>query len=354
MTLPSDPIDFQTMSDARFQQWMLRRVSRTFALTIPQLPATLHRAVANAYLLCRIADTIEDDPALDSAATAYFSERWIQELTQGGDGVDFARALAPLLSDAMLPWEKLLIAQTPRVLAVTRRLSAVQQQALSHCVAMMSRGMARFQRRAGPQGLKDIPEHNDYCYFVAGVVGECLTTLFTEYSPRIMDRKGRLMPLARSFGQGLQMTNILKDLWEDRERGICWLPRSVFEAHGFDLRDLDPSNTHEGFEQGLRDLMALAHGHLRNALEYTLLIPSEETGIRNFCLWAIGMAMLTLRKLHARPDFRSGQDVKISRWAVRGTMLVSRTAASSDRSLRWIFHRLAAPLPPATTCLSDT
>ena len=101
MTLPSDPIDFQTMSDARFQQWMLRRVSRTFALTIPQLPATLHRAVANAYLLCRIADTIEDDPALDSAATAYFSERWIRELTQGGDGVDFARALAPLLSDAM-------------------------------------------------------------------------------------------------------------------------------------------------------------------------------------------------------------------------------------------------------------
>ena len=154
------------------------------------------------------------------------------------------------------------------------------------------------------------------------------------------------MPLARSFGQGLQMTNILKDLWEDRERGICWLPRSVFEARGFDLRTLDSTSVNAGFEQGLRDLIALAHGHLRNALEYTLLIPSEETGIRNFCLWAIGMAMLTLRKLHARPDFRSGQDVKISRWAVRGTMLVSRLTVSSDARLRWIFRRLAAPLPP--------
>ena len=346
MTLPSEQIDFQAMSDAQFQHWMLRGVSRTFALTIPQLPATLHRAVANAYLLCRIADTIEDDPALDNAATAYFSERWIRELTQGGDGVDFARALAPLLSDAMLPWEKLLIAQTPRVLAITRRLSAVQRQALSHCVAVMSRGMAKFQRRAGPQGLKDLSEHNDYCYFVAGVVGECLTTLFAEYSPRIMDHKPRLMSLARSFGQGLQMTNILKDLWEDRARGVCWLPRSVFETHGFDLCGLDSTSADAEFRRGLEDLIALAHGHLRNALEYTLLIPPEETGIRNFCLWAIGMAMLTLRKLHACRDFRSGRDVKISRWAVRGTMLVSRLTASSDARLRWIFHHLAAPLPP--------
>ena len=45
-------------SDDDFQSDMLEQVSRTFALTIPQLPPTLRRVVANAYLLCRIVDTI--------------------------------------------------------------------------------------------------------------------------------------------------------------------------------------------------------------------------------------------------------------------------------------------------------
>ena len=42
----------------------LQQVSRTFALTIPVLPMPLADWVGNAYLLCRIVDTIEDDPAL--------------------------------------------------------------------------------------------------------------------------------------------------------------------------------------------------------------------------------------------------------------------------------------------------
>ena len=35
------------------------------------------------------------------------------------------------------------------------------------------------------------------------------------------------MGFAISFGQGLQMTNILKDVWEDYEIGACWLPREI-------------------------------------------------------------------------------------------------------------------------------
>ena len=39
---------------------LLAKVSRTFALTIPQLPAPLADWVGNAYLICRIAGTIEE------------------------------------------------------------------------------------------------------------------------------------------------------------------------------------------------------------------------------------------------------------------------------------------------------
>jgi len=52
----------QPEDNLRYQSDILERVSRTFALTIPQLPFDLSKVVANAYLLCRIADTIEDDP----------------------------------------------------------------------------------------------------------------------------------------------------------------------------------------------------------------------------------------------------------------------------------------------------
>ena len=47
----------------RFGREVLPAVSRTFALSIRVLPGTLGRAVLTAYLLCRIADTVEDDDA---------------------------------------------------------------------------------------------------------------------------------------------------------------------------------------------------------------------------------------------------------------------------------------------------
>ncbi len=47
-----------------------------------------------------------------------------------------------------------------------------------------------------------------------------------------------LSTLAASFAQGLQMTNILKDVWEDRSRGACWLPQEVFCRHGVDLAQI--------------------------------------------------------------------------------------------------------------------
>jgi farnesyl-diphosphate farnesyltransferase len=56
-------------ADEVYQDQILPRVSRSFALTIPRLPLDLRTPVTNAYLLCRIADTIEDESALSAAQT---------------------------------------------------------------------------------------------------------------------------------------------------------------------------------------------------------------------------------------------------------------------------------------------
>ena len=75
------------------------------------------------------------------------------------------------------------------------------------------------------------------------------------------------------------------------------------------------------------------------------MIPARERGIRKFCLWALGMAVLTLRRIAAQPHFHSGQDVKISRRSVKATVLSTTLAAGSDGALRALFALASSGLP---------
>ena len=341
---PTDTL--AAMSDDALQDHLLQGVSRTFALTIPQLPEGLYRPVANAYLLCRIVDTIEDEACLDSESKRRFCADF-SRVVRGQHAPEALRAaLAPRLSEKTLPAEHELIAVLPRVIAITHGFDTAQREALSTCVEIMSEGMARFQGLDLRQGLATLKDHNDYCYVVAGVVGEMLTRLFCHYSLEIRTHEAELLRLAISFGQGLQMTNILKDLWEDHGRGVSWLPREVFERHGgFALESLQPGQNDPRFLKGYADLIGIAHGHLENALRYTLLIPAHETGIRAFCLWALGMAILTLRKISKHPGFSQSADVKISRRAVKATILTTRLLRASDVGLKTAFKLAGRGVP---------
>jgi farnesyl-diphosphate farnesyltransferase len=174
-----------------------------------------------------------------------------------------------------------------------------------------------------------------------------LTELFCSYSAEVRQHRTELQDLAVSFAQGLQMTNILKDVWEDRSRGACWLPQEVFSRYGIDLERLVPGQADTRFDAGMRELLGVAHVHLRNALSYTLLIPSKETGIRRFCLWAIGLAVLTLRRIAVTPGFTSGSQVKVSHAAVGFTQFSTNVAVRSDWILRRLFDWAAVGVPLA-------
>ncbi len=334
--------------DLAFQARLLQGVSRTFALTIPQLPPPLRAVVGNGYLLCRITDTIEDDAGLSPEQKQGFAERFAA-LAGGGPGAaEFARELHPLLTDSTLPAEHELVRDTERVLGITRHLAPAQQAALGRCVRIMARGMAEHQRPADSrQGVADLAALERYCYVVAGVVGEMLTELFCDYSPAMAARREPMMDLAVSFGAALQMTNILKDVWEDRRRGACWLPRDIFVSNGVDLESISAENRPIGFETAMLELVAHARGHALDGLRYVRLIPPAETGIRRFCLWALGMAVLTLRRVALNPGYRRGSEVKISRRAVRWTALATNAFAANDRVLGWMFAAAARSLPPA-------
>jgi 4,4'-diapophytoene synthase len=351
LTLPPRPdrIDLAPRklwrSDDHFQSEMLEGVSRTFALTIPQLPAALCRVVSNAYLLCRIVDTIEDEPELSGARKNYFCQQFLRALNVARHAEAFSRQLGASLSSHTPAAEHELIRNIPHVIRITRSFSEPEREALQHCVRTMAEGMGQFQLRSEKEGLQSLDDLDQYCYYVAGVVGQMLTRLFCLHSPEIAKNHDGLMALAVSFGQGLQMTNILKDVWEDYQRGACWLPRQVFADEGFDLCNLTTARNRQGFERGVRRLIGISHGHLRNAFAYTLLIPTQETGVRNFCLWAIGLAVLTLRKIDHHLHYTNGSQVKISRLSVKGTIFATRLTVRNNALLKLLFYVAAWRVP---------
>ena len=101
----------------------------------------------------------------------------------------------------------------------------------------------------------------------------------------------------------------------------------------------------QGFEQGMGELIGVARTHLANALRYTLLIPGHEKGIRRFCLWALGMAVLTLNNINNHRNFTQASEVKISRRSVKTATLTTSLFVSKDRMLNRLFNLVAGRLP---------
>ena len=332
-------------ADEDYQSAILVHVSRTFALTIPQLPAGLRETVTSAYLLCRIADTIEDEPTLPAEDKRRFLRQFSDVVGGLAEPAPLAAELAPRLSERTLAHERDLVRNLARVTSTVRGMDRREQAAMQGCIEVMCDGMHYFQRNASLRGLNRLADLDSYCYHVAGVVGEMLTDLFCAQVPEVQQHAVALRRLAPSFGQGLQMTNILKDMWEDRGRGACWLPREIFERHGLALEQITSRQHERAFRDSLQELIGIAHGHLRNALAFTLLIPATQSGIRRFCLWSIGLALLTLRGINDNPRFTAGAQVKVSRRAVMMVRTLCDASARSDWLLRRLFAYAARGLP---------
>jgi len=334
-------------ADADFCREMLPKVSRTFAICIRLLPAGLDHSVLVAYLLCRVADTIEDSVALAPEEKYGLLQDFSGCLESGARGADRLReAFASAASD-----EELLAREADVVLREFGRLPDAQRAAIRPWVQEMSRGMAGFARRKGePDGstahveaLETVDELDRYCYFVAGTVGHLLTDLFRLHADeRDVGRFVRLRELATSFGLGLQLTNIIKDVADDRRRGWSFVPQELCQLAG-----ITPDELHDGRHRAaalrvMHRLILKTKSHLLDALEYSTLLSRRQYGIRLFCLTALYFAVQTL-ELAERDDRLLDPDhkVKISRTDVLHTISMTRLVAPSNRLVRWYFRRLA-------------
>jgi farnesyl-diphosphate farnesyltransferase len=126
---------------------------------------------------------------------------------------------------------------------------------------------------------------------------------------------------------------------------MCWLPQDVFVKYGSDLHGITQADNGQEFQDALGHLIGVARSHLRNALSYTLLIPKHETGLRRFCLWALGMAVLTLRKINNNRAYLNGNEVKITRSSVKATIITTNLLTRSDLLLKLLFNATSRSLP---------
>jgi farnesyl-diphosphate farnesyltransferase len=267
---------------------LLSKTSRTFALAIPLLPEPTRRAVGVAYLLFRVADTFED-------ATTWAREERIDALETFVELLELTPALrhreAKRLSDAWLAKPPVdhegyleLLGELPAVLGQLEELApGVREQVVRHTIRT-TEGMASVVARADERGnlrLASVRELKDYCYIVAGIVGELLTEVFLHDSPTLQAQRAELERLMRSFGEGLQLVNILKDANDDAVDGRVYLPPSVPRAELFALAraDLEDANRYvQALQRGGAPRGFLAFTGLSLVLAFAALDRLEAAG----------------------------------------------------------------------------
>jgi phytoene/squalene synthetase/2-polyprenyl-6-methoxyphenol hydroxylase-like FAD-dependent oxidoreductase len=330
----------------------LAEVSRTFSQPIGMLREELERAVTCGYLLCRIADSIEDHPAVPRELKDGMFAEYIAMLERGASPDPLIRSFEAIPGeDAELSVSR----HVDQVMRVFGELPPRIQGIVARWCGEMARGMNLYtHREAGADGYVALHTTDDlsrYCYFVAGTVGHMLTELFSETLGDALSDEAHaaLVRNAESFGSGLQMVNILKDVTDDRERRWSFIPREACAAVGLSIERLTDPGERRRAHGAVAPIFDLAEERLQSALIYALTIPAECVDIRMFCLLPLCMAAITL--VHARGNdamFTAGADVKVSRMDVARVIKNCTLYAGDDATLKSYYRSLwSAPAPEA-------
>lgn len=209
---------------------LTKRVSRSFYLSLRLLPPAVRPSVSLAYLLARASDTIADSVSSPPA------ER-IEQLRV------LTTTRKVTLAMPTNPSESELLRGIPALMQLLD--ASPDRDAIGTVWALIREGqifdVARFP---SPDPLPP-GELERYVYLVAGSVGEFWTDVCFRHVPDFSTAAPEEMrTLGRSFGEGLQRVNILRDRHSDRDQGRIYVPEARFEA--------ELANAREGLAAGRR------------------------------------------------------------------------------------------------------
>jgi farnesyl-diphosphate farnesyltransferase len=330
---------------------VLPGVSRSFALSLRILPATLRLPLGVTYLVARAADTIADTRVLPPRERLA-ALRGLREALRDGDTPPPSLTLPAAADHARA--ERALLAHLPAVLAAYRMLPSADR-ARSHGVLLsltlaMVEALERFppEMAARVGALETRADLDRYTYLNAGCVGEFWTDTVMAHRPRCAGWDlSRMRASGVRFGQGLQLVNVLRDLPRDLRIGRCYLPRADLDRLNLTPEDLLSPVALPRARPLLDALAAEAVAALDEGRAYTLAVPRREMRLRLACLWPLLIGLGTLARLRRAENLLDpAVTLKVPRAAVRRLLACSVALAWSDRGLSAWVRRLAGRASP--------
>ncbi len=319
----------------------LKAVSRSFYLTLRVLPGSIRPQVGLAYLLARATDTIADTtliPIETRLDALRGMRRAIQRETESFDFGMLARARTDSTHGASA--EMTLLENVDKALELLRSLPIEDRRLIRELLDTISSGQESDLIRFGSASAERIvslatdAELDDYTYRVAGCVGEfwtriCLAHLFR--GTKLDD--AFLLTSGVTFGKGLQLVNILRDLPKDLRSGRCYIPETRLAEYGLGPQDLLDPGTADRFRSLYHEYLGRAEEYLTTGWRYIDVLPPRQVRVRLACAWPVLIGIRTLSLLRGNNILDARNRIKVSRGEIR--QLILRSLISYPSSTAW-------------------
>ncbi len=274
------------------------------------VPEDVRDQVSLSYLFARAADTIADTELIDRPRRLdYLSQlkaQFVSDQVAWAQVQDIQQAVGPLQHDSA---ERVLLERLDDCFRLFQSFSPDDRSRIQRLMTTLTQGMEMdltiFPGKSAEESvaLKTLDDLDRYTYYVAGCVGEFWTDLMCGHRRGLASWNVREMSkVGVRFGKGLQLTNIVKDVAHDLQRGRCYVPEPMLSDVGLKPRDLLQQGNLVRFRPVLGKLARMAVGHLDQGWLYTMAIPRYETRLRLSCMWPILSAGESLKLVMSSPD----------------------------------------------------
>lgn len=180
----------------------------------------------------------------------------------------------------------------------------------------MSRYAKLHAENGGKFSVDTLASFDLYCHYVAGLVGEGLSRLFSS-SGKEAEELGEQISLSNSMGLMLQKTNIMRDFREDTDEGRVFWPAEIWRKYADKPEDLYKPGNEQKAMWALSEMTVDALTHATDALDYLTLLRNQS--VFNFCAIPQVMAVATINEcfmnpkvMHQNVKIRKGMAVKVS------------------------------------------
>lgn len=204
-----------------------------------------------------------------------------------------------------------LLVQFNNVTEEFRKIKPVYREIINDITHQMGNGMADYCAKAekDDKGVDTLIEYDLYCHYVAGLVGNGLTSLFVESglaNPALLKRP----ELQESMGLFLQKTNIIRDIKEDFDDQRRFWPREIWSKHVDKFEDLFKPENKDAALNCSSEMVLNSLNHADQCLFY--LAGLKEQSVFNFAAIPQSMAIATLELVFRNPAIFK-KNVKITK-----------------------------------------